>query len=379
MNASLAESPASIQAVTGFDEHFFQTYPHSNGFLPGGELVLGRVVGDRIELTAYEVEKGTRRTVCTLPAPLGIVAPPYPKAGGPPIQEPWTVFWDIALRAPVMAVGSREGAWIVDLTGRSEPRVIYRPPAGSRIDPLVSLRSDGRRLLFYQVTESKEKYSIIEVDVETGRATVVLEETWWVNHAHYCPFDESWIGFCHEGACETIPDRLWAWHAEQAPKGRLLFDQRWGKPEAELSLGHERWCFHDRSALVVAYGISPGRVRGIYEVFPDGRPSRLVSEGDRDWHVAPSQDGRWAAVDTTGPHDAPGKGWENNDANASSDILILDMRTGRRRFLARSRQMRHPSHPHPVFDPAGRWIYYNELDVTRTLNRVMRVENPWAA
>ena len=373
-----SSSARTAEAVTAFDENFYWTYPHSNGFLDGGAaVVLGRVAGGRFELVRHDLADGARRLLCSLPEPDGLSAPPYPDGLAVVTSLTRVLFWDIALAAPVLAIGDREGVWIFDLERGGEPRLVYRPPTGSRIDALVSLRSDGRRLLASRITGDKERFATVEVDLETGRATELLEAGWWVSHAHYCPFDEAWVGICHEGDCTTIPDRVWGWHADKASRGVPLFDQHWDDLEKRLNVGHERWCFHDRSVLAVAYGVGPGRPRGIYEIFPDGRPARLVSEGDRDWHVAPSRDGRWAVVDTTGPHDAPGKGWDQ--AGRWSDIVLLDMETGRRLFLARSRQVRHPSHPHPVFSPDGRWIYYNEVDEACLRNRVMRVENPWAA
>ncbi len=162
---------------------------------------------------------------------------------------------------------------------------------------------------------------------------------------------------------------------ERSTGRSLLFDQFAHDPQRVLYAGHERWSFHDRSVLIVAYGEGPARPRGIYEAFTDGRPQRLVSEGDRDMHLDVSRDGRWVVVDTSGAFDAPGKGWE--DSRAISDILVIDRLTGERRYVARTRIMNHPSHPHPVFSPDGRHIYYNEANEKGDLNRVWRAENPF--
>jgi hypothetical protein len=115
---------------------------------------------------------------------------------------------------------------------------------------------------------------------------------------------------------------------------------------------------HDRSVLAIAYGVSPEGPRGLYEVFFSGRPARLISQGDRDWHCNLSPDGGWAVVDTTGPHDLPGRGWEN--AEGRSDVLLVEMATGRRELLAHTTLTKHPWHPHPVFTPDGRGVVYSE-------------------
>ncbi len=113
----------------------------------------------------------------------------------------------------------------------------------------------------------------------------------------------------------------------------------------------------------------------MYQIFNDTRSPRLISEGNRDWHVSPSHCGRWLVIDTTGPHDAPGRGWEN--AADISDILLIDTATGSRQFLARSR-LRNDCHlhPHPIFSPDGSTIFYNESAPDTTGHRVLSVSNP---
>jgi Tol biopolymer transport system component len=170
-------------------------------------------------------------------------------------------------------------------------------------------------------------------------------------------------------------DRVWGWHPQYAPDGACFFNQMPNDSERPLYAGHERWSFHDRSVLAIAYGDSPGRPRGVYESFVDGRPQRLISEGDRDMHLDVSRDGRWVVVDTSGAHDLPGKGWEN--ADCISDILFIDRQSGERRFAARSSITKHPSHPHPVFSPDGSRVYFNEGERDGTRNRVWWALNPF--
>lgn len=166
---------------------------------------------------------------------------------------------------------------------------------------------------------------------------------------------------------------MWAWHAREAPRGRCVFDQKRRENGKFLYVGHERWCFHETAVLAVAYGFSEIGPCGLYLLYPDGRPPRLVSRSDHDLHCNISRDGRFPVVDTTGRHDAPGRGWESPD-NKTSDIVLIERATGARRFLARSRLgQAHPSHPHPTFSPDGQTIFFNEADGTGTRNRVLMV------
>lgn len=384
MEAQPATAPAQeeqsgeARPLTGFSENFYLTYPHSNSFIEdGGSIVIGRATEGRFEMVRHNFADDSRETLCVIPAPSDLTAPPYTPRGSNASWAVRPVFWDATLDAesPYLVIGEREAVWGFDLRRHSEPALLYSPAPEEVLSPLLSLRSDGKRMLINRHSRDRENCSVVELERSTGRVAPVLNEPWWITHSHYCPYDEEWIGYCHEGPTEQVPDRVWGWHRSKMPQGGMLFDQHWDDPEKQLFVGHERWCFHAPTVLAVAYGVSPGRPRGIYEIFTDGRPARLVSEGDRDWHVGVSRDGRWAVVDTTGPYEAPGIGWEN--AGQWSDIILLDMQTGRRQFLARTRQLKHPSHPHPVFSPDGRFVFYNEVDKTLTQNRIMQVGNPW--
>jgi hypothetical protein len=131
----------------------------------------------------------------------------------------------------------------------------------------------------------------------------------------------------------VIPDRVNGYHPTLAPSGRCLFDQQSDEPGQLLAVGHERWCFDDASCIAVAYGESPAGPRGIYQIAVDpAEPARLIGQSDRDWHCNVNRDGKHMVVDTSGPSDEPGCGWEN--ARNISDIVYLNPATGQRTFLA---------------------------------------------
>ena len=143
--------------------------------------------------------------------------------------------------------------------------------------------------------------------------------------------------------------------------GQCIFDQQSNNPSQHLYIGHERWCFHEASAVTVAYGACPVGPRGLYKVYADpNRHAKLISESNRDWHCNVSRDGKLCVVDTTGPFDAPGKGWEN--AQGQNDIVLVDAQTGKRTKLASTQSQFHPWHPHPAFTPDSRWVVYNDFN-----------------
>jgi hypothetical protein len=354
---------ANATIVTDFGENRYLAYPHSNGFADGGaSLVIGQIEEKTVSLWKRHLASGKETRLGVFPVP-----------GEPPRKVIW---FDIAGDVNRMIAAVGDALWLFDLTTLDTPKVIYRAPAPYSLNSLSSITADGRQALVGLHLEG-QSHKAVRVDLQAGGQRVVIEHPWFANHFHFSPADPNWIGYCHEGPTEGIPDRVWAFHPTHAPQGRCLFDQASAEPPKRLCVGHERWAFHAPSALAVAYGVSPAGPRGLYEVFVDGRPARLVSPGERDWHCDVSRDGRWAVVDTTGPHDAPGHGWQ--DARDISDILLVDMKTGTRQFLARSHQAMHPRHPHPVFSPDGATIFFNEAESGGARNRIVAVHNPWAA
>jgi len=336
-----------------FREGLYLTYPHSNGFCRDGRhVVLGKLEGPAASLWR-----------CPLDAQDDHCLGSFDISG----EEEKLVWFDVARDADRLVASNGQQLWLIDLA-TGQRKSIYRAEAPAHLMSLTAINAAGTRVLVG--LRFPDRWAALEVEVDSGRHRILFERPWYMNHFHYSPHDEAWIGFCHEGKCETVGDRVWGWHAAKAPEGRCLFEQNWGDPKRELCAGHERWSFHADSVIVVAYGASPGRPRGIYEARCDGN-ARLISEADRDLHVNISASGRWMAVDTSGPHDRAGRGWEN--AEGISDVLLLDPSNGRRRWLARTRIASHPSHPHPVFSRDERFVFYNESTDALGGNRVRRV------
>ncbi|MFI1094220.1 hypothetical protein [Streptomyces sp. NPDC020917] len=323
------------------------TYPHSNGF---------HADGDRVALVRYDLDAARIFSVRWRPdeARDERVLHELPPDG---YGTDALVLPDFARDTGRMAVAHDDVLWVADPGGSLEP--VWRAPAGLALDHLLSLTHDGSRVAVG--TEGHNTWSGWEIEVSTGTATRVFQKTWWANHIARSPYDERWIAFSHEGIAIQTPDRVWAWHPERAPNGMCVLDQYEisERPGAFVAVGHERWCHHDLAVVAVAYGDSEVGPRGLYLATPDDRPPRLVSAGDRYWHCDVSRDGRYAVVDTTGPTDAPGRGWQN--AGGVSDVLLVDMADGATRRLARTQATRHPWHPHPVFAPDGSAVLFNDL------------------
>lgn len=329
--------------------HSWIAYPHSRGFLTGSggtRVLLGQNPGKSLQVVSQNLDESGHQVLFQCPVTDGYRG---------------HLWWDAQEAGPRGAwllVTAANALHLVPVDRPSEVAVVYRPPAGWTLYEIPSIHpTEPVALVLLQKTN--EAGRIFELDLETGRESPSAELPFYTGHAHYAPHNPDLIGFCHEGPTETVPDRVWYLDKQHPEKARALWDQKVPHEEKALCLGHEVWLAHEEACAVVAYGVSPAGPRGLYQLSPHHGP-RLISRGDRDWHVGSRTDGSLWVCDTTGPHDAPGTGWEN--AGQTSDILLVNPRSGQRHFFARTRfsPQGHPGHPHPRFSPDGLWVWWNE-------------------
>jgi len=340
-------------------EGSYTTYPHMNAYADGGRsFVYKRIENGWARLYLRDLVTGNDSVLQDL---------------GNKHRGCWEVAWRGGSR---MALIADNRAHIMDLTRPGLMTEVYKPPQGASVDALCSLRGDGQKLLLREQRDGLN--CALEVDLNTGQVKQLFAYEWHANHFHYCPHDENWIAFAHEGRTEDIPDRCWVWHAEHAPNGRLAFDQASEKEGVLLCVGHERWCFHDVSAHVVAYAVSPAGKRGLYEIYGDGRPAQLRWHSDVLWHCTMDATGRYAAVDTTGPfrsepfseeeYELHTNHWRSVDSVKQPtvvDVVLLDLHQKRSLHLAEAWTAVHPYHPHPAISPDGRWVAWNDWNPDR--------------
>jgi len=338
-------------------DNTYITYPHTNAFMGNGKgLLYCRIDEGSVWLIHRNLETGKSEVVSEIGSLSGTGKLPY---------------LDVAQRAPRVATCFNNAIWIMDLENACRWINIYQCPVEKGLDDLVSLSADGSKLVCMEHEGAQSR--AFEIHLESGQIRKLFSMDWLANHAHYSPHDEDWIAFSHEGATESIPDRCWVWHAEFAPQGRAIFDQVSDEPGKLLCVGHERWGWHDISGYVVAYAVSPARKRGLYEIFADGRPARLLWENDVLWHCNMDPSGRFAVVDTTGPFQRTSlaehvfrealdrhlqtdreRGWN------TSEVVLIDLKTEEFIHVATVGRTRHPFHPHPAISPDRRWLIWND-------------------
>jgi oligogalacturonide lyase len=61
---------------------------------------------------------------------------------------------------------------------------------------------------FNRIFEAKLPHSLITVDVETGKVSIIHSDTAWLNHVQFSPSDPDLLMFCHEGPWHLL-NRIW--------------------------------------------------------------------------------------------------------------------------------------------------------------------------
>jgi hypothetical protein len=326
-------NPATAAAtyLSTFDQQRYYTYPHQNGFFDGGrQVVLGQMgSAGRASLWVHDIPAGTSRKIADFVLP----------------GTRNHVYYDVAENRPVLAASDITALWTVDLA-QAVPmlRKLYTPPPGNSLDDIVSINADASTILAaYRPSGANYPTTVVRVGAGDGRATLLFTKNFRANHLQYSPNDPSWFGFARD---QGNINRVWGCHPIAAPQGKLLWNQK-SPTGGDLRVGHEVWCRHDLSLVVVAYQSSPGTPPGLYQVWPDGR-SRLVQAADNYVHCNISRDGRYAVVDTT-----------------TGGVVLVDM-AGKAspRELADTRIAPHPRHPHPRFTPDGSQIIFTDTNAS---------------
>lgn len=352
-------TPLVKRVVRSPDNTWF-TYPHSNGFMPDGRAVVARPSegqgGKGIDFLSFELNSGASSLLTHVPGAMG--------------------YYSIS-QTGLMLVTLQHGLVVVDLANNGAQRHLLDDPAWT-VHEDCDITKDGTRAVITRSHYADPKdYRTELVDIATGKTTIITQG-WETDHAHFSPYDESWVCFCDNRP--NNKDRLWVWHAEKAPKGKHIFNQE--TPDGKyFVLGHERAMFNKPGLLVLAYGESPETPRGLYEADFDGQV-RLVSESNSDFHVNESRDGRWAVVTAQGKvvvgddprvldlKSRPNGSWLTSEGSyGDSDVTLVNLKTGARQFLYRGANdaKGQPYEVQPSVSPDGKWVLLKDGHERRVL------------
>ena len=84
-------------------------------------------------------------------------------------------------------------------------------PPGMQAGPLVQPANKGE--MMEQRLASRTPLTLNTINLQTGKLTVLLHSTDWVNHLLFSPKDPSLLMYCHEGPWQKV-DRIWMIHTD---------------------------------------------------------------------------------------------------------------------------------------------------------------------
>ncbi len=179
-------------------------------------------------------------------------------------------------------------------------------------------------------------------------------------HSMVNPSNPKEVFFCHEGDCHYITNRMWIYSGEQNAV-RNFYKQSLDKDGANGDCcGHEMWAENGMDMFFVKYPASTIEPKGIFKINIGSGQTKQIAGQYPYWHVGVYRNGEILAGDTMG---------ENGDIHV---VLICG---GQEKIIADAKTTwQHPVHPHPVFSPSGRRLYFTTVDGDRSVVRVCEIE-----
>ena len=106
-------------------------------------------------------------------------------------------------------------------------------PPGVQAGPLVQPANKGE--MMEQRLAARTPLTLNTINLQTGKLTVLLHSTDWVNHLLFSPKDPNLLMYCHEGPWQKV-DRIWMIHTDGS--NNTLIHKR--SIAMEIA-GHEFW------------------------------------------------------------------------------------------------------------------------------------------
>lgn len=351
-----------VKSIFSLPAGSYFTYPHSNGFIDAETCLYAREVHDnKIEYNSFNLI--TKKSFF-----IGLYSG---------LRMYYSVSQDGVIAAPGIS-----GLYLINYKTSKKSELIHWD--GWKVLGGCDISADGTKVLVnrydlkkYQL-ENKYSSSVDIVDCSNGNVSNVFRADFPLDHAHFSPYDPSWVFFC-DGSVHSR-QRMWVWHADNAPNARNIFKQT-NVDGTWFEIGHERASFHKLSLMTVAYSSSSATPRGLYEIGFNG-DGRCVSEGNSDSHCNVSRDGRWAVVSTLSAVrsdsnfvdvcERSASDWIRSDVGyVTSDILVVNVKSGIRQHIFRGSNAVsktasiQPYEAQPSISPDGRWILVKDAKTRR--------------
>ena len=192
---------------------------------------------------------------------------------------------------------------------------------------------------------------LINIDLRTGKQSVILQEKRWLGHPIYRPFDDDTVAFCHEGPRDAIDARMWLIN----PDGSNLRKVR--QHASGESFTHEFWV-PDGSALYYVAHKENDPQRYLFSAYPQTLENRQLMAIPPCSHLMSNADGTLIVGDGS-PHNT-------GDISLNDPFIwVFDIAKGKKKAICQHNTSwkvldgdRQVTHPHPSFSPDNQWVLY---------------------
>ncbi|SEQ56728.1 oligogalacturonate lyase family protein [Basfia succiniciproducens] len=191
---------------------------------------------------------------------------------------------------------------------------------------------------------------LIKVDILTGDLEVVLQDNVWLGHPTYRPFDDSIVGFCHEGPHDLVDARMWFVN-EDGTNVRKAKEHQEGE-----SCTHEFWVPNGSKMIYVSY-FKGQTERVIYSVDPNTLENTRLITMPPCSHLMSNFNGNLLIGDGC---DSPVDVADSDSYNIENDPFLYLFNIEKQRTVKLAKHSsswqvldgdRQITHPHPSFNP----------------------------
>lgn len=211
---------------------------------------------------------------------------------------------------------------------------------------------------FHDFYHTEPTCRLIKVDIETGELEIVHQEDAWLGHPIYRPFDDSTIGFCHEGPHDLVDARMWLVN-EDGSNVRKIKTHEIGE-----SCTHEFW-IPDGSAMAYVSYFKGQTERVIYKANPQTLENEELMVMPPCSHLMSNFDGSLMVGDGC---DAPVDVADGDSYDIENDPFLYVLNINKKSFskLAKHNSSwkvldgdRQITHPHPSFTPDDTGVLFS--------------------
>lgn len=201
---------------------------------------------------------------------------------------------------------------------------------------------------FHEFYYTNPTCRLINIDIATGELNVIHQDDCWLGHPIYRPFDDSTIGFCHEGPHDLVDARMWLVN-EDGSNVRKIKTHAPGE-----SCTHEFWIPDGSAMAYVSYSKGDSE-RMIYIADPLTLENEPVMSMPPCSHLMSNYDGSLMVGDGC---DTPVDVADGGSYEIENDpfLYIFDTKAKNYQRLAKHNSSwkvldgdRQITHPHPSF------------------------------